>query len=258
MNYYEATLLVYKNGEKKRRPHEKKIYIKANNAGEAYVVAQEACGSPRYGSLSGMTLCRHKDIIKISAREYAEKYILGYPSFIPNPSEKAKLRILGARPYDEVREDCKAAKTAMRPTDPAVTRCARRIAASLGDCILVPIPSHEGHATHTLALAEAIAAILWEKGKVSVVADALECEPHESVWERKAAGTYDGPKHYGVSAEFNYDYSKIVRNSELPADLRLPVYLVDDVVDTGYTASSYMRLIRTDGIAAIGYTGNHE
>jgi hypothetical protein len=258
MNYYEATLRIFKHGEMNRRPDEAKIYIKAGNKGQAYTMAQEACGSPRYISPTDTAISRHRDIIRISKKKYAEKYIQGYGSFIPAPLAKMKIRILGARPYDEVREDCKAAKTATRPTDPAVTRCARRIAASLGDCILVPIPSHEGQATHTLALAEAIAAILWEKGKVSVVADALECEPHESVWERKAAGTYDGPKHYGVSAEFNYDYSKIVRNSELPAGLRLPVYLVDDVVNTGYTASSYMRLIRTDGIAAIGYTGNHE
>lgn len=165
------------------------------------------------------------------------------------------ITIAGARPYAEVRKDCHAVKQSRTVKDRTLTRCARRIAASLpeGEWFLVPAPSHRGKAEDSLLLATAIAT---EYNRLhdgfAVVCNILECEPHPSLCDEKHAGR---------------DVSCVdirVRLKDVPVayalSLRtdLPAWLVDNVVDTGRTARACMRALPPlRGVIAVGDTGAH-
>lgn len=164
------------------------------------------------------------------------------------PIPEPEIRIIGARNYEEVRADCHAVKTAA-PGDEVFKRCARRIAESIGtNCILVPIPSHTGRAKDTLTLAKAIRDALAEKGLRAPVIDGLECDPHESLCELKHTEGVDTDKVeilMRVTESILYEY--LVNNT--------PVYLVDNVVDTGKTARAALKALPANGVIAIGHTG---
>ena len=93
--------------------------------------------------------------------------------------------------------------------------------------VLVPAPGHEGYATSTLALANAIA----ERASV-FVADVLKSDPRESQYDYKYA--HDGK---AMSA----DALGIRMEGELPAD-RLPV-VIDNVVHSGNTAEACVKAL---------------
>ena len=166
------------------------------------------------------------------------------------PTPEPEIRIIGARNYDEVRDDCHAVKTAA-PGDEVFARSARGIAEAIDrNCVLVPIPSHTGRATDTLTLAKAIRDALAEKGLRAPVIDGLECDPHESLCELKHRDGGDPDKteiRTRVRELSLYEY--LMDNT--------PVYLVDNVVDTGKTARAALRVLPADGIIAIGTTGRH-
>lgn len=169
-----------------------------------------------------------------------------------NPQDQMiEIKIIGSRDYEEVRADCHAVKTAA-PGDEVFKRCARRIAESIGtNCILVPIPSHTGRATDTLTLAKAIRDALAEKSLRAPVIDGLECDPHESLCELKHTEGGDTDKVeilMRVTESILYEY--LVNNT--------PVYLVDNVVDTGKTARAALKALPTNGVIAIGYTEKHK
>lgn len=166
-----------------------------------------------------------------------------------------KLNIIGARPYEEVREDCHALKTGITSRNPVMVRCAGRIAPAIRRAFLVPVPSHHGPATDTLQLALAIAECVNKAGGTALVTDILEAEPHASLCEAKHNG--GDPLAIDVRIKVkDVPVARLVRRGT-----KIPVYLVDNVVDTGHTARACMKAIATDGILAVGDTGawiNHE
>ena len=92
--------------------------------------------------------------------------------------------------------------------------------------VLVPAPGHDGHATYTLELANAI-------GKLAnvPVADVLKCAPHERQYDvKKATGTPISAEDLGVYMD-----------GELPED-RIPV-VIDNVVHSGNTAEACVKAL---------------
>jgi len=95
------------------------------------------------------------------------------------------------------------------------------------DMVLVPAPSHDGYATSTLDLANAIA----ERAHVPV-ADVLKSDPRESQYDYKRAhnGKAISSEDLGIRME-----------GELPED-RLPV-VIDNVVHSGNTAEACVQAL---------------
>lgn len=163
--------------------------------------------------------------------------------------------VFGALPYEEVREDCRSLKTGLASRNPTTVRCARRIAERMrcGRCLLVPVPSHLGPAVGTLQLAMAIAEEINRRDDgPAYVCDILESDPHPSLCEVKRSGGDPGAVAFKV------------RLKAMPAALslrdhpHLPVYLVDNVVDTGHTARACLEALPSaSGVIAVGDTGVH-
>ncbi len=167
------------------------------------------------------------------------------------------LNVLGALPYEQVRDDCHTLKTGITSRNPTMVRCAGRITQRLDfqNCIiiLVPVPSHHGPAIDTQQLATAIAEEINRKGAAfAIVGDILTCEPHESLCEAKRSGK--APETIPITVNV-----KNTRTSALiSAAPHIPVYLVDNVVDTGRTARACMDALPTAaGVIAVGDTGRH-
>lgn len=164
------------------------------------------------------------------------------------------LTVIGTRPYAHVREDCHALKGARSVHDTVVERCAGRIAPELGDCILVPVPSHKGAATDTLLLSEAIKANLVSRGHTCLVLDVLRAEPHRPLHEAK----HDDDDAWSIGIHIRCrqcaDMDRLRSNAAMPEDAKLSVLLVDNVIDTGRTVEACMHAFPFDGIAAVGDT----
>lgn len=160
------------------------------------------------------------------------------------------LNVIGARPYAEVRDDCHALKAALSPWDPSVVRCAGHITGQVGDCFLVPVPSHTGRATHSLLLAREISAQLRRKDRLCIIADILSEEPHRSLCEAEHSGDGTAGIDVKVVIRDKTGLGLLVRNHS-----RMPAFLVDNVVDTGKTARACMEAFPFDGIIAVGDTG---
>lgn len=164
--------------------------------------------------------------------------------------------IIGARPYAEVRDDCHALKQVGSPSDAAAVRCARRIAGGMDEKphFLIPVPSHGGEATDTLHLALAIAQAFNARfpagtapGVFAAVCNILTCDPHPPMLFAK---------HYGKEPE---DIPiRVTRQDYMFIPKDLPLYLVDNVIDTGHTADACLEALRgynVAGIIAVGDTG---
>lgn len=164
------------------------------------------------------------------------------------------LAVIGTRPYAHVREDCHALKGARSAYDAVVERCARRIAPELGDCILVPVPSHKGAAADTLLLSKAIMANLLSRGHTCLVLNVLRAEPHRPLHEAKHEGADTGSIGIRIRCRQCADLDRLRSNAAMPEDVRLSVLLVDNVIDTGRTVEACMRAFPFDGIAAVGDT----
>lgn len=161
------------------------------------------------------------------------------------------IQIIGARPYEEVRDLCHEIKkiTSARET----IECADYIASKMhkADTVLIPIPSHSGKPTHSKRLAEAIQYSFMKIGKgYCYVIDILRSEPHESLCKAK-------------QTDKNIDDITLKINSELtPEQIKQQLstnvhyYLVDNVVDTGKTARACLDALPfVDGIITVGNTG---
>ncbi len=75
-HFYLCSFHIYKDGNKKSRPHIKPRYIKAGNADKAYRKAQLVCNSDKLTHSGADTVvCRKKDVspilIDIARREIA-------------------------------------------------------------------------------------------------------------------------------------------------------------------------------------------
>ena len=167
-----------------------------------------------------------------------------------------ELKIIGARPYMEVRDLCHKVKEGYLE---AIKEAAASLAASLPDeCILVPVPGHDGRATYTARLATKIWDEMNLSGKKPCYIDALAADPHPSFCELKHRG--EPTDTVKLNTRILARSKKAVRQHCI--EKGMPVILIDNVVDTGKTARSAMSPFLSMGIenikvAAIGDTGEH-
>ena len=80
-HYYLCTFSIYKNGDKKKRPHIRRRYVKAGNAQDAYRKAQEICSSRYFSTTTpgALATCKHKDIepvLSTKARSNIESHLV--------------------------------------------------------------------------------------------------------------------------------------------------------------------------------------
>ena len=152
-------------------------------------------------------------------------------------------------PYDEVRtlaHGIKEGDTA------AIKEAARRMAGIINampdkeKVILIPMPSHEGHATYTKALADETARLTGSR-----TADCLLATPHPSLYDlKKSRGIEKLP-----SPQFRLDESAATKQT---LQDRIPV-IIDNVLDTGTTAVAAAKAFgeKTDvRITVLGNTSN--
>ena len=160
-----------------------------------------------------------------------------------------KIRVIGALPYEKVRDDCHAVKAGDQE---AIRRHAARIAAALPDrSLLIPIPSHTGRATYTSRLAWAIVREARPLRKECFIRDVAICTPRESLCTLKQSGRDISKAKVEFrfrNEAFNKKELEYFRNSGFRQ------VLVDNVMDTGTTAMAMMRLIGDAVVAAIGDT----
>ena len=168
-----------------------------------------------------------------------------------------QIKIIGARPYEEVRDLCHKIKQ----MDPyiMVHTIAQQLYPTLPDkCILIPVPSHDGKATYTLKLAKTI--VLQDAlndtaekiVKTMDILDILRSAPHKSLCEMKHEN--------GDINKINIDVFQptFIEKQMLLAYVEqgyTPV-LVDNVVDTGKTAKACLDALGLNevSILAIGTT----
>ena len=140
------------------------------------------------------------------------------------------LEILCLGHYSAYSDICHGVKTSFAPV---VREAAGMMAASLAlpsDGVLIPMPSHLGYATDTLALCKE----LFELSGLPVM-DILRSDPHESVYNLKSrTGFVPSGLHLGFRL-----------TGDVPSGLRPLV--VDNVIATGFTMKSALALI-PDGI----------
>ena len=168
-----------------------------------------------------------------------------------------KIKIIGARSYEEVRDLCHEIKQMDAFT--IVHTIAQQLYPALPDkCILIPVPGHDGKATYTLKLAKAIVlqATFNDTAEKIVqgidVLDILRSAPHKSLCEIKHE---------------NGDANKVKLHVFQPTFLKrqiLDAYieqgyapvLVDNVIDTGKTAKACLDALGLDeaSILVIGST----
>ena len=136
------------------------------------------------------------------------------------------LEILSLGDYSAYRELCHKVKSSYRPF---AREAAGMMAASLAlpsDGCLIPMPSHLGYATDTLALCEELAALTGLP-----VLDILCGDVRESVYNLKSiTGEIPTDVHLGL---------RLTR--DLPSGLRPLV--VDNVIATGFTMNAALALI---------------
>lgn len=146
---------------------------------------------------------------------------------------KTKIDIVGARPYAMVRKLCHDVKNGDQE---AIEAAAKHFAGfSTHDCIIVPIPGHNGTAEYTLKMAEAIIRISMEKKGKSpylCVADVLECEPHDTLCNMKHSN--EDPK--GIAIQLKWKNRRLESLMKTFAKNNTKVLLLDNVIDSGHTA----------------------
>ena len=172
--------------------------------------------------------------------------------------EKTPIKILGAEPYDKVRELCH--QKDMSAYD-YVKLIGDRFYPFLPEkSVLIPVPGHDGKASHTLQLCSAIlvstATANCEDGvvkKYAALCDCLCCPPHPSFCELKHNG--EDIADIPLVMQWLNEVEKWVLDSYIN-DGCVPI-LVDNVVDTGKTARACMDRIGRGPlqVIAIGNTG---
>ncbi len=166
-----------------------------------------------------------------------------------NAQHDGTILAYSAAPYDEVRalaHGIKEGDTA------AIKESARRMAGIINampgkeKVILIPMPSHEGHAIYTKALADETARLTGSR-----TADVLHATPHPSLYDiKKSRGIERLP-----SPLLRLDESAAAKQT---LQDRIPV-IIDNVLDTGTTAVAAARAFgeKTDvRIAVLGRTSN--
>lgn len=164
--------------------------------------------------------------------------------------KRTPLSILGALPYEMVREDCHRVKIL---DGEAISRQGARLADKVEDRgVIIPVPGHRGFSEHTAVLAGRIAhsALLQEK-KVHVL-DVLTVTPHPSLCEMKRT---EGADLSSVHLKMHVGGVTKRKIRSLLKDGH-KVYLLDNVVDTGMTVRAALEAVGVNiPVLAIGDTG---
>lgn len=103
-------------------------------------------------------------------------------------------------------------------------------------CVVVPMPCHIGAARYMLEVADMIPGHRF-------VMNALTCDPHESCYDQKKDGY--APSEFDMS--FNTSKLEMVPNE----DLNGGIYIIDNVICTGVTASAARRAVAMHGLASV-------
>lgn len=163
-----------------------------------------------------------------------------------------ELNIIFSKNYTEVRDLCHAMKRGdVSVINPFLGEIAEALPTK---SLLVPMPQSSGKAEYTEKLAVAIAEHSNNKGtdKTAVVLDCLCGYVHDSVCGRKAKGEpFD-------DIDFGFVYrDRADKRVKALVELGWEVILVDNVVDTGTTASAAIAALKLNkvSILALGDTG---
>ncbi len=162
-----------------------------------------------------------------------------------------KLNIIGALPYEQVREDCHAIKDSQKNME-IILRHAGRLARALpGKSLLLPVPSHTGVVNETYLLAREIRREAIATGKRCEIYCPVRCNARESFCELK----HQGVDITGMDTGFfimDKEHFEEVRNRYVKDGFEL--IIVDNIVDTGTTAISMAGLTGSTTVLAIGRT----
>ena len=101
------------------------------------------------------------------------------------------------------------------------------------ECVVIPMPSHEGTATEMRLVAERVCS----KSLRRKLADILVCEPHESNYIQKKSGF--------MPAQI------FMRSIIGKIDTDLPIFIIDNCIVSGVTASSALRVFPQARICAL-------
>ena len=161
------------------------------------------------------------------------------------------IKILGSLNYYDIpgiREDCHAIKdgemTAMR-------RQAARLEAFVPNgTILIPVPGHRGRADTMRSFAKEIRRKCIQNGKVVFTSDLLRAEPHESLCLLKKDG------HHPQSGEIHimWRWNGAQKLIKAASDAGFKILLVDNVVDTGVTATACYQCTGAIPVLCVGHT----
>lgn len=171
------------------------------------------------------------------------------------------IRVLGAEPYEKVRELChKKDMDAMELVEVIGDRFHPYLPEK---SVLVPVPGHEGYATHSVRMCAAILVATAKANqadsavkKYTTLCDCLSCVPHPSLCVMKHRG--EDISRVEVEVQWKNELEKELFNSYVRDGL-VPI-LVDNVVDTGKTVRSCMRRLGVGPVQviAIGSTGRQD
>lgn len=133
--------------------------------------------------------------------------------------------ILTLGEYEFHRELCHQVKTSIQATKEAAKRMSQGIRFP-SDGILIPVPSHTGHATYTTLLCKEISALTGLPFR-----DALSCNEHDSLYQLKKSNS---PLPHPKSLNFHL-------KAEIPQ--KLTPILVDNVIASGTTMTAALLAI---------------
>ena len=100
-------------------------------------------------------------------------------------------------------------------------------------CIVIPMPSHTGRATTMYGVANELRA-----GKRMIV-DMLQCNPHESNYSQKKDGVAPSPIMMFTNQRGYESYIALTM-----MDKDIPVFIIDNVICSGVTASAALHAIK--------------
>ena len=103
-------------------------------------------------------------------------------------------------------------------------------------CIVIPMPSHNGRAERMME----VASMLSEMKKGRVVVDMLECNPHESNYSQKKDGVVPRPIMMCTNQRGYESY--IALTTMMDEDI--PVFVIDNVICSGVTASAALHALK--------------
>ena len=102
-------------------------------------------------------------------------------------------------------------------------------------CIVIPMPSHTGRATTMYEVAKS----LQTRKSCHMVVDMLQCNPHESNYSQKKDGVVPCPIMMGANQRGYEMYRALTMIAK-----DIPVFVIDNVICSGVTASAALHALR--------------